>query len=462
MASEVLENVKEAVTCPICLELMREAVSINCGHSFCKHCITSNYESTEHEGVGHCPVCRIMYQFENLRPSRHVVNIVESLGKLPLTPKIDLCSLHGEKLLLFCKQDEDVICWLCERSQKHRGHCTLLMEDAERKYRRTLQEMLEKLTQDEKEFKKWEAHIEEERTSWKKQIQEEMQNVQDEFTKMRNILDSEEKEHLQKLKQEEENALKVLAESEKQLARDAQSVRELISDVQRRLQASAMAMLQGVKDTIERSKSLTVQKPRICPKRQKMVFQAPDLRQYLQSHQDASIHPLSHLLPTVDTPTVFFDIAADGEPLGRIFFELFAEIVPKTVENFRALSTGEKGFGYKGSCFHRIIPRFICQGGDFTRHDGTGSKSIYGEKFDDENFILKHTGPGILSMANAGPNTNGSQFFICTTKLEWLDGKHVVFGKVKEGMNTVEAMERFGSRNGKTSKKIVIVDCGQL
>uniref|UniRef100_A0A2K5MM58 Peptidyl-prolyl cis-trans isomerase n=1 Tax=Cercocebus atys TaxID=9531 RepID=A0A2K5MM58_CERAT len=129
---------------------------------------------------------------------------------------------------------------------------------------------------------------------------------------------------------------------------------------------------------------------------------------------------------------------------------LFADKFPKTAENFRALSIGEKGFGYKGSCFHRIIPGFMCQGGDFTRHN-------------DENFILKHTGPGpnILSMANAGPNTNGSQVFICTAKTEWLDGKHV-FGKVKEGMNIVEAMEHFGSRNGKTSKKITIADCGQL
>ncbi|XP_010329570.2 peptidyl-prolyl cis-trans isomerase A-like [Saimiri boliviensis] len=161
-------------------------------------------------------------------------------------------------------------------------------------------------------------------------------------------------------------------------------------------------------------------------------------------------------------PTMFFDIAIDGEPLSRISFKLFEDKIPKTAENFHALSTGEKGFGYKGSCFHRIIPGFMCQGGDFTCHNGAGGKSIYGEKFDDENFILKHTGPGILSMANAGPNTIGSQRFICTVKTEWLDGKHVVFGKVKEGMNIVEAMEHFGSRNGKTSKKITIADCGQL
>eukprot|EP00227_Mantoniella_beaufortii_P003192 CAMPEP_0197615154 /NCGR_PEP_ID=MMETSP1326-20131121/59886_1 /TAXON_ID=1155430 /ORGANISM="Genus nov. species nov., Strain RCC2288" /LENGTH=165 /DNA_ID=CAMNT_0043184035 /DNA_START=675 /DNA_END=1172 /DNA_ORIENTATION=+ len=164
----------------------------------------------------------------------------------------------------------------------------------------------------------------------------------------------------------------------------------------------------------------------------------------------------------MSNPVCFFDMTIGGAPAGRIEMTIRADVCPKTAENFRALCTGEKGFGFKASSFHRVIPGFMCQGGDFTNHNGTGGKSIYGAKFPDENFQLKHTGTGILSMANAGPNTNGSQFFLCTAQTAWLDGKHVVFGAVTKGMDVVKAIEGVGSASGKCAKPVMIADCGQL
>ncbi|EGO51945.1 hypothetical protein GE21DRAFT_1988 [Neurospora crassa] len=177
---------------------------------------------------------------------------------------------------------------------------------------------------------------------------------------------------------------------------------------------------------------------------------------------------------------VFFDLEWEGPVLGpnnkptseikaqsgRINFTLYDDVVPKTARNFKELCTGQNGFGYKGSSFHRIIPEFMLQGGDFTRGNGTGGKSIYGEKFADENFAKKHVRPGLLSMANAGPNTNGSQFFVTTVPTSWLDGRHVVFGEVAddESMKVVKALEATGSSSGaiRYSKKPTIVDCGAL
>ncbi|KAI0086820.1 cyclophilin [Irpex rosettiformis] len=185
------------------------------------------------------------------------------------------------------------------------------------------------------------------------------------------------------------------------------------------------------------------------------------LRRFMSTATPAAVTPTGPPASgALARANVFFDVAADQEPLGRIVFKLYDDVVPKTARNFRELATGQHGFGYAGSHFHRIIPGFMCQGGDFTRHNGTGGKSIYGRMFPDENFNLRHTKPGLLSMANAGPNTNGSQFFITTEVTSWLDGKHTVFGEVVSGADIVKKIEAAGTTSGNPKKHIVITSSG--
>jgi len=191
-----------------------------------------------------------------------------------------------------------------------------------------------------------------------------------------------------------------------------------------------------------------------------------------QKHRAGVSQPSALRLRGGGNPKVFFDVTIGGASAGRVTMELYADLVPRTAENFRALCTGEKGMGklgkplhYKGSKFHRVIEGFMCQGGDFTRGDGRGGESIYGEKFADENLNhkIKHSVPGVLSMANAGPDTNGSQFFITTVPTPHLDGRHCVFGKVVEGMDVIQTIEANPTSRGDAPiKEVVIADCGQI
>nr|AAX86678.1 tripartite motif-containing 5 transcript variant alpha [Nomascus leucogenys] len=287
MASGILVNVKEEVTCPICLELLTQPLSLDCGHSFCQACLTANHKtSMPDEGERSCPVCRISYQHKNIRPNRHVANIVEKLREVKLSPeegqKVDHCARHGEKLLLFCREDRKVICWLCERSQEHRGHHTFLTEEVAQEYQMKLQAALQMLRQKQQEAEELEADIREEKASWKTQIQYDKTNILADFEQLRHILDWVESNELQNLEKEEKDVLKRLMKSEIEMVQQTQSVRELISDLEHRLQGSVMELLQGVDGIIKRMKNVTLKKPETFPKNQRRVFRAADLKVMLE------------------------------------------------------------------------------------------------------------------------------------------------------------------------------------
>ncbi|KFO37631.1 Tripartite motif-containing protein 6 [Fukomys damarensis] len=265
MTSRVLVDIREEVTCPICLELLTEPLSIDCGHSFCQACITENTKkSVTSQEESSCPVCQTSYQSQNLRPNRHLANIAERLKEVILgpgkQPQVILCARHGEKLQLFCKEDGTLICWLCERSQEHRGHHTFLMEEVAQEY----------------------------------QMEPERHRIQKEFNQLRNILDREEQRELRKLEEEERKGLSVIEKAEGEVTRQSQALRELISDLEYRCQGSTVDLLQDVNDLAQRSEFWTLRKPQELPTKLKSAFRAPDLKKILQVFQvDVTMDPHS-------------------------------------------------------------------------------------------------------------------------------------------------------------------------
>ncbi|XP_014637853.1 PREDICTED: E3 ubiquitin-protein ligase TRIM22-like [Ceratotherium simum simum] len=288
MASGILVGIKQEVSCPICLELLTEPLTLDCGHSFCQACITANHKESKivQERDSSCPVCRISYQLDNLRPNRHLANIAERLREVNLSPekeqKRDLCVRHEEKLLLFCKEDGKVICWLCERSQEHHGHHAVLMEEVAQEYQEKLQAVLQRLRDKQQEAEKLKADVREKRSSLKNQIENETQRVQAEFNQIRGILDCEEQKELLNMKNEGADGLHNLADAENELVQQSQLVRALISDVEHRLQGSTMEMLQDVNGIVKRSETLTLKKPKYFPMEQRKVSQASHLIEKLQ------------------------------------------------------------------------------------------------------------------------------------------------------------------------------------
>ncbi|XP_008522549.2 E3 ubiquitin-protein ligase TRIM22-like [Equus przewalskii] len=291
MAAGILVGIKEEVTCPICLELLTKPLSLDCGHNFCQACITANKDSRIDQGAERrCPVCQIPYKPGNLKPNQSMANIAERLREVKLRPeeeqKRDLCVRHEEKLQLFCKEDGKVICWLCECSQEHCDHQTFLVEEVVQEYQEKLQEALERMRKQLQEAEKLEADVRKERTSWNNQIESETQRIQAGFKQLRGILDDEEQKELLKLENQAGDVLHNLAEAENQLVEQSQLVSSLISDLEHRLQGSALEMLQDVNGILQRSETWTLKEPKKVSKKMKRAFRVPDLSGMLQEFKE--------------------------------------------------------------------------------------------------------------------------------------------------------------------------------
>ncbi|XP_028637907.1 tripartite motif-containing protein 34A isoform X3 [Grammomys surdaster] len=291
MASTGLMDVQKEATCPVCRELLTEPLSLGCGHCICQACLTMNKNSVINpRGKSSCPVCGTRFSFENLQANKHLADVVERLREVKLNPdsgkKRDLCVHHREKLLLFGKEDKKVICWVCERSQEHRGHHTFLREEAVRECQENLQKALTRLRKEQKKVETLEANIKEDRISWKHQIQTERQRIQTGFNQLRRILDKEEQRELKRLGEEEQMILDSLAGAEAELAQQNQLVEELIWDLERRREWSDTELLQDMSGILKWSQVWTLKKPKAVSKELKMVFQTPDLSGMLQKFRE--------------------------------------------------------------------------------------------------------------------------------------------------------------------------------
>ncbi|XP_008828821.1 tripartite motif-containing protein 34-like isoform X1 [Nannospalax galili] len=332
-------DVQKEATCPVCLKLSTERLDLSCGHSVCQACIpVSKSAVVSKRGEVSCPVCGTRCTFKNLQASQHSVGIEKRLREVKLSPdnkkKQDFCECHGEKLLLFCKEDRKIMCWVCERSQEHRGHHTFLLEEAGKECQEKLQSALKRLRKEQQDAEKLEADIQEDRVSWKNQIQTERQRIQTEFKRLRSILDMEEKKELRRLEEEEEKILHSLAEAEAELAQQSQLVKELISDLELRCQWSTRELLQDLSGIMKWSEIWTLKKPKTVSKNLRSLFYTPDLSGMLRMFKE---------LTNVRRYWADFTLNPENLNLNLILSEDQRQVVSVSIWPFKSYNNGILG-----------------------------------------------------------------------------------------------------------------------